>query len=244
MKYLSDWTKIFLCFPALLLWGTQANAQQAHADVELIVAYPQDNQVIPFGDSVRLSFFIINHGPEDIVGDTLMIRSVNPMFGGGFIGDIPVGDTGLALGVFQEVGEGHTQNDTFDMCYYFRSPVSFSDRVVDTNAANDTACVSYVLLGDTTTGIVTSDIHASLKLFPNPASSWVAIQLEDAAQYHQLKLSVTDVLGREVFFHDFAAQARGDKNAIHFDVTGFSSGVYLVRLMADDKTFTNKLEVR
>lgn len=233
-----------ICIFASLLFATKAQAQpQVHADLELIVAYPHNNQVIPFGDSVQTSFFIINHGPDDIIGDTLLIRANNPAMGGGFVGDIQVGDTGIAYSGLQWKDEGDTNNDSLSFCYYFRNPVSYSNRVVDTNATNDTTCYSYVMLGDPTTGIVTTQAHKLLKLFPNPASGLVNIQLNTEG-YRQLQLRVTDVFGREILFHDYATKNSFGKSDIQFDATGFSPGVYFVRLRADDKTFMSKLVVR
>jgi len=227
-----------------LLSATNVQAQtQAHADLELIVATPHNNQVIPFGDSVRTSFFIINHGPDDIIGDTLLVSTDNPAMGGGFVGDIRVGDTGIAYSGLQWKDEGDTNNDTLSFCYYFRSPVSISNRVVDTNAANDTTCYTYVLLGDPTTGIATTHANKPLKLFPNPASGFVNIQLNTEG-YHQLQLYVTDVLGREVLLHDYATKNSSRKRGIQFDVSGVLPGVYFVRLMADGQAFTAKLVVR
>lgn len=223
------------------LFAIKAQAQ-VHADLELKMVYPQNNQIIPFGDSVRIQMSIINHGPDDIIDDTLLIGS-NIMFGSGFIGDIPAGDTVTAYGALQWMGEGATDNDTTDVCYYFRTPVSVSNNVVDSNASNDTACVSYVMLGDPNTGIATSQANNPMKLFPNPASDLVTIQL-NAARYHKLQLSVTDIYGREVLFHDYSAKGNFNKNDLHFNVSGLQPGIYSIHLIADDQTFMNKLVVR
>lgn len=226
---------------ACLLFSINARAQ-ASVDLELRTVYPANGQVIPFGDTVHIEMLIINHGPIDIINDTIMIDN-DVLFGSGFIGDIPVGDTVTAYGIMQWMGDEDSVNVTMNTCYYFRNPVSFSNNVVDTNAVNDTACFSYILLGDTTTGIAAIQANKPLKLFPNPASGLVNIQLNTEG-YRQLQLRVTDVFGREILFHDYATKNSFGKSDIQFDATGFSPGVYFVRLRADDKTFMSKLVVR
>lgn len=215
---------------------------QVNADLELLVVYPENSQVIPFGDSVQIVLSVINHGPDDIINDTIFIDN-NVIFGTGFIGDIPAGDTVTAYGITQWMNDGETSNDTMNICYYFRSPVSITSNVIDTNASNDTACVSYVLLGDSTTGIATSKANQTIKLFPNLAKDLVQIGMNTSG-YHKLQLSVIDIYGREVFFQDYEKKSMDYNNNIWFDVTGFQPGIYFVRLLADDKTFTNKLVVR
>ncbi|HET8572358.1 MAG TPA: T9SS type A sorting domain-containing protein [Edaphocola sp.] len=218
-------------------------AQIKYADLEIVINQPSDSTSFPWGDTAKFSFFIQNLGPDSLSpSDTVSVGFLH--FGQFF----PL--TGVSLNSGDSThfnnaaslwNDDPLTNDTGHFCMSVRI---VSSGIVDTNALNDTACVSYVLLGNPTTGIATTEKNKPLKLFPNPASSTVTIQLNDVARFHQLQLTVTDILGREVLSKDYKPKSQTDDNTIRFDVTGFLPGIYFVRLMADRQVFRAKLVVR
>ena len=66
---------------------------------------------------------------------------------------------------------------------------------------------------------------AALKLFPNPATDFVTIQHEGVDQ--DIFLEITDATGKIISNSRFAASAQ-----INFNVSGWSAGIYFVKLTA------------
>lgn len=219
----------------------KTSSAQTNADLELVVSSPENNQVIPFGDTVQTIFFIINHGPDPIINDTLIIsNNLNPV-SSGFVGSIAVGDTGVCHGIIQWADAGDTNNATISLCYYFPAEVSLSNNVVDNNAANDTACVSYVMLGDTSeTGISDFSAPTSLKLYPNPATDVVKI-LININQPNIVELSVKNILGRTVLQHNYGWLSQS--KPLKLDVSSLKEGIYFVKMAVGQQIVTRKLVI-
>lgn len=84
-------------------------------------------------------------------------------------------------------------------------------------------------------------VEATLKLYPNPANSFVHISFNTSAD-GPVKISLVDVLGREaavIADHEF----HGEVN-LSYNTTALSKGLYLVRVQSGEETITRKLEVQ
>jgi hypothetical protein len=78
-----------------------------------------------------------------------------------------------------------------------------------------------------------------LNVYPNPGSSEVEFKFSSAAA-PDVHLTIYDVRGRRVFeTTDFTATAEGSE--IHVDVSGWSEGIYVYKLIAGDITTTGKV---
>lgn len=208
---------------ACLMASPQATYAQTYADLELVVSSPTNNQVIPFGDTLHTTFFIINHGPDPIVNDTLIISNNLDPVTSGFVGSIAVGDTGVCHGIVQGANPG-SDTDTLSVCYYFPAVVSLSNDVVDTNATNDTACVSYVMLGDPNTGIADFSSHTTLELYPNPAKEVLRIKFPQIKN-QKCSFRIYDILGRE---KGAFSSLKRNLGVYTLSLNGLSDGIYML----------------
>jgi len=77
-----------------------------------------------------------------------------------------------------------------------------------------------------TVGVV-EETESDFKCYPNPASGNVIIEFENPSRYKQL--IVLDYLGREVI-----AQQLNSDHKIGFDLSNYSNGVYIFKLIGDD----------
>jgi len=66
-----------------------------------------------------------------------------------------------------------------------------------------------------------------IHIFPNPSSAILNIEMTSIPS-ENLKVSLLDITGREI-----RSEVIGRTNAIQFDVTGLSSGIYFVRIYQD-----------
>lgn len=219
-------------------FGFQAQAQvQVNADLELRVLYPTNQLVVPFGDSVQIQLLLINHGPDDIISDTLLLSNSLSPHGAGYLGDILVGDSGIAIAGLQYSSQA--DNDTIDICYFFQNPVSISNRVHDSNPTNDTACVRYIMLGANSVSVPALEAGKDFRIYPNPASKTATVSLNQK-DAKSVQLKITDVLGKQYYFRSFSS---GAPQKLELDIAHFSSGWYFISIIIDGVQITKKLLV-
>lgn len=96
------------------------NAQK-HADLELKVSQPENNYEVPFGDTMEVKLTIINHGPDDIIGDTLLIQNNVFPVSALIVDTILVGDSIIRRDVtmYNTSGDGEIADEVIDICYQF-----------------------------------------------------------------------------------------------------------------------------
>lgn len=75
----------------------------------------------------------------------------------------------------------------------------------------------------------------NIKIYPNPTSGKVLLFVQ-TENLEDLVLSVTNVLGQKIFEREFTSNAE-----IGFDLTGNSSGIYLIKTQIKDKSFVNRI---
>jgi len=89
-----------------------------------------------------------------------------------------------------------------------------------------------------TTAVDEADLLSHIRLFPNPTSGLVTLELKDI---HPLELSITsyDVNGRAVFM-----QHPGDASGQYIlDLSGQPGGVYVLKIMLNGQILTKRLVV-
>lgn len=99
----------------------------------------------------------------------------------------------------------------------------------DANCGTDNATTSVTFI---CTGIEETDADAGLNIYPNPASSFIAIANPNGLTIE--KLTVLDATGRLIF------QSTNSSNIVP-DITTWASGMYTVKIDADGKTFVKRL---
>ncbi len=88
-------------------------------------------------------------------------------------------------------------------------------------------------LPDTTTSIALINAN-SIKLYPNPASSWVSVEVPDNVQNGSIVL--TDVVGNVIIMSEVKAAEN-----TRLELETLPSGLYLLQLLTDDVRITKKL---
>ena len=83
-----------------------------------------------------------------------------------------------------------------------------------------------------------SDFFDKISLYPNPADGFVFIN--NITDYSDINLSILDVTGKVVYQNSFQV----DDSKLQVGLTTLQSGMYLVKITADNNTFSEKLEIR
>jgi PKD repeat protein len=91
------------------------------------------------------------------------------------------------------------------------------------------------------TALGTEDMEAliGLKLYPNPVSSTTSVQF-NAFTHGEIKMSIIDVLGKEVFV-PFSGKIASGENLFSIDMTAFSAGLYTLRIELAGNVINKKL---
>ena len=95
---------------------------------------------------------------------------------------------------------------------------------------------SFITLGEL--GIDDPEGIAGLSLYPNPATDFLHIQMEENTS-EPLLLIVTDLLGKPVLEETFRFNGSGKTQSM--DVANLSKGIYLIQLRSGDRMMTRKL---
>ncbi|KAA9327360.1 T9SS type A sorting domain-containing protein [Adhaeribacter soli] len=76
-----------------------------------------------------------------------------------------------------------------------------------------------------------------LKLYPNPASDLLQVQLPTRFNSKEAKIIITDNLGRTVL----AAKVHQGENTVHLNIASLSKGIYQVSVTSENHTATGRL---
>ncbi|KAA9327359.1 T9SS type A sorting domain-containing protein [Adhaeribacter soli] len=80
-------------------------------------------------------------------------------------------------------------------------------------------------------------VKETLKLYPNPASDLLQIQLPNQFANKAAKVVITDNLGRNVL----AAKVRQGESTVHLNIASLSKGIYQVSVTSENHTATGRL---
>lgn len=244
---------IFTCIIALS-FVIASNAQDTlrHSDISVQIIAPADGAVIPHGDSAFLSFVYTNNGPDTLpAGDTVFFLTINGIvFYSKLIQDFGVGETFEYDDILYVTNPADTELN-IDLCLtqLKQSDVVYNDggvpatTYVDTNAANDTSCVSITLAGAPPSGIFdNTKKNNTLSLYPNPAKDWVFINTANTNFKDDVNITIVDIAGKiiqQIQPHDYIFS--GGQYRIKTDQ--LSTGVYFIKVQNKNNTAIGKLMI-
>ncbi|HRP90003.1 MAG TPA: T9SS type A sorting domain-containing protein [Edaphocola sp.] len=237
--------KSLIILAASLFGYFTASAQTIkNADISVQITAPSNNTVVPYGDSVGFSFNYTNHGPDILPnGDSLFffIPAANMVFYVQLTNDFPVGAT-LAINEIAKFYNPGTEPLAFPLCllHVKQSDVTYqgggvpNTTYVDSNAANDTACIDIVFAGaNTSVGNVAID-NQKYAVYPNPATDKILLPLLESN--NPIDVQIVNQLGQKVWKGTINNQAQQTQ----IEISGWAPGVYFVHQTVDGKTVTSK----
>jgi hypothetical protein len=237
--------KLSFYFIALLFVALNVNQEgfaQKHADLQMSIATPSENEIIPYGDTVLVKILVKNLGP-----DTLRIGSDSVFFTGTLFpwvtsinwANLAPMDTAIFLFLYDE-NIGNPEDESEHLCSYF---LPFSSTYIDTNQDNDTACISFIMKGSGHTGISNNELNTpkGFELFPNPGAQKVNIKFY-LSNAEKVTIKIRNLIGRQVMETDY----RGLSGTLNkeLDVSRLSPGIYFVSIAAGEKRWVQKLSVQ
>ena len=79
-------------------------------------------------------------------------------------------------------------------------------------------------------------VTQTMELYPNPAKDLVNLKFNEAVDF---KVEISDLLGKVVVNQSFTS-----KNRISMDVSSLPEGLYMIRVVTDNKTYLDRLIVK
>lgn len=218
---------------------------QKSCDLELKIISPQEQGVYPYGDTPKLNFRLINHGPDTLaLTDTAFLEFT---FLGGWTPTYIVPTEVLPGDSFDEepyVGyyseSWAVNNDTFTVCAHL---LNTSTTYQDQNPANDSpACVTFITEADSTNGIpVLQSRGNELSIFPNPAKTILNLELGTMNEGEAI-VNIYNVLGhkmlqKKIYFSN-------NTIPIKLDIASLPRGQYFIQLVQEQKIATAKFLIQ
>jgi hypothetical protein len=78
---------------------------------------------------------------------------------------------------------------------------------------------------------VETKIRDEIRVYPNPASEWCLISYDLKTKYQNIKVVITDELGKIVYTTSSSSSQTGN---IVLDTKSWPAGIYLYQVIADD----------
>lgn len=226
-----------------LMVCTYAQDTLKHADISVQITAPDNNAAVAYGDTVYISYSYTNNGPDMLpAGDTVFFLTPLGVYYSALIQDFGVGQTF----VYNDAFSIHNPFDSafsLDFCIaqIKQSDVIYEDSsapattYIDTNASNDTSCITITLNGPAPSGILnTNATDNMLSLYPNPANDWLYI---DAPE--KFEGCITDVTGK-VTQNISSGNMQASGNKYKIDVSRLSPGIYFIRIQTKNKLSVGK----
>jgi len=94
-------------------------------------------------------------------------------------------------------------------------------------------------VSEQTTGVQTTDLQdasAFFTIFPNPTTGNFTLEVQDFDAIQAIRVEISTMMGERLLQTTLTGRQRYE-----FDLTGFPVGVYLIRVVAGDKTSVGKL---
>ena len=111
--------------------------------------------------------------------------------------------------------------------YSVRLTLSYTDTIMSLYQADYFEVLSPV-------GLNSLDQTDLFKLFPNPASNYLNLQLTQLAANAEIKVSLYNVLGQEIKHEQVKYNGQG----FGLNLTDLTAGVYVIKVEAQGKVFT------
>lgn len=244
--------KMLTLLSVALLWTGLGFAQNSlpHADISVQTTSPSADTVVPYGDSLYISFNYTNNGPDMLpAGDTLFFG-----FGGLVMSSVltqPMlpGNTF----VYNNVAYFYNPTDSllsFDLCVGVlpQNAVQYTNGAIpattyiDDDSTNDFSCHQVVLQGPDTTPNAIQNVAAArlnnLQVYPNPVTDRIYFDMPATLNSKTVSVSVYDILGKSVLtkkVENFKNEASASIN-----LSTLPSGVYSIVLQSAEQSWRAK----
>ena len=201
-------------------------------DLEIGYLSPENGKTYEHYDTVDISIYIINHGPDtlfstdtftynvfNVAAEEYPTKNIAPndtfIFS---IGNVYAIDTTTESGTFKAfLHSGDSSQNSYASTLY-----------TQVNTTNDTARVTFSIKGipteDTTSGIA-NNRHPNIKTYPNPVNDFVQI---DGLNGHE-NIAIIDATGRKIK----TIVAKNGSNNIRLEK--LSSGIYTILIESKNK---------
>ena len=132
--------------------------------------------------------------------------------------------------------DSHVQNPT----HTYTDPGTYSIKFIASNADwKDSVIKGNCITINNATEIKTID-NFDVTIYPNPTSGIITIDLsKEAIRSASTAIEVFDTNGKSISFNK---EING--NNLRIDFSGFSQGIYFLKISGKDKTFTKKIFIR
>lgn len=213
---------------------------QKNVDLQMSIESPQNDEVIDYGDTLYLKINVKNIGPDTLFmnSDTFYyVSSAAPISSSNWA-DLNPGDSAVFDFMYM-VNDGHVDDQTQDICIYF---LPYSNSFVDTNATNDTSCVSYTLKGSQNdVGIDNVQLlNDKINIYPNPAREHVFINF-NLARKERIHVRLYDIIGRQII-HEQKDLPKGE-HSISLDILELNPGIYWLKCYTSEGLWVQKLSI-
>ncbi|MBL7707083.1 MAG: T9SS type A sorting domain-containing protein [Taibaiella sp.] len=237
---------------ALLFMGLGLSAQTLpNVDLSFELAHPPQAgaaYVIPYGDSLQVSFKITNHGTDDLDTSDYILYGIDMLPPGyalvatdSLTGEkvyLQPGDSFIAGGIlFGNTDSLSTEDFTNEYCFYLLHDFVDSLFYTDTNALNDTVCFSITYLKNPDAVSIAGDHPEanSIRLYPNPVVKDLRMDFpRPLSKTHTF--IVTNMLGQEVYRADIAS----GRSAYIYDAGNLPGGIYNVQVKGAEVNIKKK----
>ena len=239
--------KLVILFVLFLSFLMQTNAQSIkYCDLELKIASPSNLEAFPNGDTAKLYFSVINHGPDTILNsDTLHVAFTFDNGGTTIYNylfpDVILPNDSANFGPYANIlgSANSTANDTMTICAYFKdTPTYFIDSVSN----NDTAdCHSFILLKKdipNSIAVLETKMENQIQIYPNPSNSTILIKVNDL-NLSSLNLNIMDLMGRKML-SKVLLKEQFSQGQFELDISKLPVGLYFIELYLNGKKVTKR----
>lgn len=226
---------------ALISGILPTTAQQKFCDLELSILSPLEGQIIPYGDTANLVYMIKNLGPDTLdLTDTIYFTIEGFPFTSSVVENLLPGDT--VMSTFLSAWSDTTISDTLAFCMYLIQ--ERNETINDSIFTNDTACVRFILEGRTTSIDEVNNKPVSIRLFPNPASQKVAMELVGFDALGTGSVIISDIAGKEWQRLDVQMKRNTSSPRVNLDISSLPTGIYLLEFRSLQNRAVQKLVIQ
>jgi GH25 family lysozyme M1 (1,4-beta-N-acetylmuramidase) len=112
--------------------------------------------------------------------------------------------------------------------YSWTGTVAGISSQLDMNVFNGNMTAFNNLIGCTATGIVEKSSNSTLRLYPNPANSFITVEVGSFSSNSEETIAIYSMMGQLVF------QQVIQQEQTEIDISGFSRGMYVVRVKTEN----------
>lgn len=222
--------KITLLITLFLSLTTNIFAQEERScDLSIRVVEPLDGAIIPYGDTAFVKVSIRNNGPDAVLPVDSIYYKIEGASFNFRISDstIVLGDSIVLLAIATWASVDQTSDEPVDFCFHFGDHLA---GFTDGNSSNDTSCVSFTLKGNVPSSLNETLEISGLKFYPNPVTNDVLHVDMSSLRNKIASFVIADVYGR---VRKQELRAGNDRDIETLDLSGFTPGIYFLKVATD-----------